>query len=186
MDLFDKAELERLIHLFATRTNEAGISGTISLVGGAALSLSYLQSRQATTDIDALLPNDLRISEIIAEMAVEENLDKNWINDAAKAYVSFETEQQWVDLYRVGRVLVRIASAELLLAMKLRADRGFRDRSDIEGLIKICGIKTIGGIEDLYGRFHHQEVIHEETRRVVKAMLAQIREEPPHRSGTYL
>lgn len=172
MDLFGKAELERLIHLFAIRTNEADISGTISLVGGAALSLSYLQDRQATTDIDALLPSDLRISEIIAEMAAEENLDKNWINDAAKAYVPFETGQQWVDLYRVGGVLVRIASAELLLAMKLRADRGFRDRPDIEGLIKVCGIKSITEIDELYEKFHHQEVIREETRQIVIKMLA--------------
>ena len=171
MDLFDKAELERLIHLFATRINEAGISGTISLVGGAALSLSYLQDRQATTDIDALLPRDIRISEIIAEMAVEENLDKNWINDAAKAYVPFETEQQWVDHFRVGGVLVRIASAELLLAMKLRADRGFRDRPDIEGLIKACGIKSITEIDELYEKFHHQEVIREETRQIVMRLL---------------
>lgn len=173
MDLFNKAELERLIHLFAVKINRAGISGTISLVGGAALSLSYLHDRRATTDIDALLPDDKRISEIIAEMAAEENLDENWINDAAMAYVPFETQQQWIDLYRVGGVLVRIASAELLLAMKLRADRGFRDRPDIEGLIKICGIKTIDEIDGLYGSFHHQEVIREETRQVVLKMLAE-------------
>lgn len=172
MDLFNKAELDRLIHLFAVKINESGISGTISLVGGAALSMSYLHNRRATTDIDALLPGDLRIPEIIAEMAAEENLDENWINDAAMAYVPFETQQQWIDLYRVGGVLVRIASAELLLAMKLRADRGFRDRPDIEGLIKICGIETIDEIDGLYGRFHHQEVIREETRQVVLKMLA--------------
>jgi Nucleotidyltransferase of unknown function (DUF6036) len=172
--LFDKVELERLVRLFASRVNEARISGTISLVGGAALSLSYLHDREATTDIDALLPTDLRISEIIAEIAVHENLDKNWINDAAKAYVPFETEAQWVDLYRVGGVLVRIATAELLLAMKLRADRGFRDRPDIEGLIKICGITSISEIEELYGGFHHQEVIQEKTRLVVIGMLKKI------------
>ena len=40
MDLFNKPELERLIHIFATKIDGAGISGTISLVGGAALSLS--------------------------------------------------------------------------------------------------------------------------------------------------
>lgn len=172
--LFEKVELERLIRLFASRLDDAGICGTISLVGGAALSLCYLQDREATTDIDALLPTDLRISGIIAEIAVDENLDKHWINDAAKAYVPFETEAQWVDLYRVGGVLVRIATAELLLAMKLRADRGFRDRPDIEGLIKVCGIMTVPEIEDLYGRFHHQEVIQEKTRLVVIGMLKKI------------
>lgn len=171
MDLFDKLELQRLIHIFATKVDGAMISGTISLVGGAALSLSYLSDRQATSDIDALLPNDLKISEIIAEMAIEENLQSNWINDAAKAYVPFETEPQWVDLFRVGGVLVRIASAELLLAMKLRADRGFRDRTDIEELIKICGITTMSEIEVLYGSFHHQELIKEKTRLVVIEML---------------
>ena len=174
-NLFDKAEVERLVRIFALRIDDAGVSGTISLVGGAALSLSYLQNRDATTDIDALLPSDLKISEIIAEIADAENLNKNWINDAAKAYVPFEIEQHWVDLYRVGGVLVRIATAELLLAMKLRADRGFRDRLDIEGLIKICGITTMPEIEALYEKFHHQEVIQEKTRFAVIGMLERIK-----------
>lgn len=43
MDLFNKAELDRLIHLFAAKIDAAGISGTISLVGGAALSMSCLR-----------------------------------------------------------------------------------------------------------------------------------------------
>ncbi len=171
MQLFDRPELERLIKLMASKLNDLGVIGTISLVGGAAISLGYLTQRESTTDIDALLPNHPAVSKIITKIASAENLEMNWINDAALAFVPFETQNQWVDLYRFGGILVRIATAELLLAMKLRADRGRRDRADIAGLIRLCGITSIAEVEELYETFHHQEVLSHETREVVIKML---------------
>ncbi len=171
MDLFDRGEIERLIKLVALKLNEAGISGQISIVGGAAISLAYVRERDATTDIDAILPNDSRVSKVISQIAEEERLESNWINDAVMGWVPFEIETQWIELFREGNIIVRIATAELLLAMKLRADRGRRDRPDIEALIKLCGITTINQIDDLFESFYHQEVLRTETRDVVARML---------------
>ena len=39
MEIFEKEDIERFIRLFAKRLSEAGISGKISIVGGAALSV---------------------------------------------------------------------------------------------------------------------------------------------------
>ena len=171
MDLFDREEIQRLLELLADRLASAGISGTISLVGGAALSLQYLTDRDATTDIDAILPQDEIVGTIIQQIALEEDLVPTWVNDAVKAYVPFETNEMWIELFTVGAITIRIASAELLLAMKLKADRGMRDRGDIEGLIKLLEVKEVHKIEEIYERFHHQEVLSERTLAVVKQIL---------------
>ena len=54
MILFEKEDIEELIFLLATRLNTAGISGKISIVGGAALSVAYIPERSATMDIETL------------------------------------------------------------------------------------------------------------------------------------
>ena len=171
MELFDKGKLQELISLFANRLNDEGITGNISIVGGAALSIAYIPDRAATTDIDATFPNDPRIPLIINEIAEEFNLPTTWINNAVNAYIPFETFEMWVHMVKVGGIEVRYASPELLLAMKLKADRGRRDRPDIAELIKLCGINHIEDIEALYARFHHQEVLAARTKDAIVQML---------------
>lgn len=175
VELFKKEDIERLVRILATRLNEAAITGSISLVGGAALSTNYLHDRHSTSDIDALFPRHPDIARIIEEMSLEEGLEADWINDAAIAWVPFESKELWVELYRISSIEIRIASADLILAMKLKADRGVRDRSDIEGLIQLIGINNIEEIEVIYERFYDQEILSDLTRAVVVGMLIGLR-----------
>lgn len=171
MELFDKEKLEELIGLFAKRLSDAGVTGKISIVGGAALSVAYIPDRAATTDIDATYPNDPRVPNIINQIAEEFDLPTTWINNSVNAYIPFETTEMWIHSQKIGEIEVRYASAELLLAMKLKADRGRRDRPDIAALINLCGLTAIEEIETIYERFHHQEVLRPQTRSVVLQML---------------
>jgi hypothetical protein len=79
VDLFERKDLQRLLRLLAVRLDAAGVSGTVSLVGGAALSLRYLVDRDSTTDIDALLPPSPIVDRVIKEIAEQEKLDSGWI-----------------------------------------------------------------------------------------------------------
>lgn len=54
MDLFEKKDIENLIDLFALKLDAEGIEGSISIVGGAALSLAYITDRYATKHCGAL------------------------------------------------------------------------------------------------------------------------------------
>jgi hypothetical protein len=171
MELFDKEKLEELIGLFAKRMSDAGVTGKISIVGGAALSVAYIPDRAATTDIDATYPNDPRVPNIINQIAEEFDLPTTWINNAVNAYIPFETSEMWVHSQKVGGIEVRYASAELLLAMKLKADRGRRDRPDIAALINLCGLTAIEEVESIYEHFHHQEVLSPRTKGLVLQML---------------
>ena len=172
MELFERKDIQRFIELFAQKLNDAGVKGKVSIVGGAAISLQYVHDRDSTTDIDALLPQSPAVHSVIEEISKSENLPENWINDAVKAYVPFEVGTMWMDLFSVGEVSVRVASAELLLAMKLRADRGSRDRGDIHKLLEICGCRSIMEVQEIFERFYHQEVMGERTSLIVQKLLA--------------
>lgn len=172
MDLFEREDIQRLVRLLADRLVLAGVSGTISLVGGAAISLQYLIDRQSTTDIDAILPQHPLVAEVIREIADKENLDEDWINDAVAAYVPFETRDMWIEIITIDSITIRVASAELLLAMKLKADRGLRDRGDIEGLLGLMQLKNLNEVREIYEKFHHQEVLSDRTCRVVEKILS--------------
>ena len=171
MILFEKEDIEELIFLLATRLNTAGISGKISIVGGAALSVAYIPERSATMDIDATYPTDPKVGLVIDQIALERNLPTNWINNDVNAFIPFETSDMWVHNQKIGEIEIRYGSAQLLLAMKLKADRGNRDRPDIASLITLCGLTTIEESETLYERFHHQEVLSPTTRTGVLRML---------------
>jgi hypothetical protein len=171
MQLFERGDIERLLGVLAHRLADAGVTGTISIVGGAAISLEYLVERDATTDIDAILPQHPLVSTVIQEIADEEALNSDWVNDAVTAYVPFETSQMWRVIMTVESISIRIATAELLLAMKLKADRGLRDRGDIEGLIRLMEIRDITEVHEIYEKYHHQEVLSDRTRLVVEQLL---------------
>lgn len=158
--------------MLAQKLDDAGVVGTISIVGGAAISLQYVNDRDSTTDIDAILPENSIVARIIEDIAKAKNLPATWIYDAAKVYIPFEVNSMWLDLFSVGGVLIRVASAELLLAMKLRADRGVRDRGDIQKLLQICGHQSLSQVQETYEKFHHQEVMNSRTSQMVQEMLS--------------
>ena len=173
-DLFTKVDLERLVRLFAEQLNDVGVSGTVSILGGAAIALLYHTERTATADIDALFPADDRIAEIICTIGKEEGLPNNWINNQVALTLPFQGNSElsfWREYLIVGSIVVQIASAEYLLALKLNADRGRRDRPDIEALIPICKLSTIEEIDVLFESYFPQEVLKPETRAVVEKML---------------
>lgn len=171
MDLFNREDLEALIKEFATRLDGAGIHGSISIVGGAALALTYIPDRHATTDIDALFPKNPTVEAIISEIAEEKSLPPDWINQKVNMFMPFEAIELWDFHSQVGNIKIQIGKADLLLAMKLKANRGLRDNEDIESLLKICDLKSIAEVEEIYEKYEPQGVINADAREIVVRML---------------
>lgn len=70
-----------------------------------------------------------------------------------------------------GRVTVSIGSVRMLLAMKLRANRGIRDSDDISFLLEACGIESIDDAQEIYERYHAQDVLTNSARERVQYWL---------------
>jgi hypothetical protein len=83
--------------------------------------------------------------------------DATWVNFAveqADALPTFGRAVDWETIYEQGGIVVQVASKEVLLAMKLRANRPGRDTNDIRQLLRLCEIATLDAAEELYEAYY--------------------------------
>ena len=117
-----------------------GLEATVYVVGGAAISLVH-DARRTTRDVDAWIRNEqdavLRAS---AEVAARHGLPDDWLNTKASAFLSRELDSNAQEINLPG-LTVLLASAEHLIAMKLRAGRD-RDVDDLIFLFEVAGVET--------------------------------------------
>jgi hypothetical protein len=124
--LLDRALITELLHDLAHRLALTGWPASIRLVGGAAIAVGYFD-RRATLDIDAVYHAGDLVERVSAEIAAERGLPEDWLNNHALGFVPFVGQDEWTELFTEGPITVFVASAPMLLAMKLAANRGLRD-----------------------------------------------------------
>jgi len=151
-------EIRGLLEELAVRLDAAGIAAGIRVVGGAAISILD-SDRRSTTDVDAVIVPAGAAAEIIAALGNERGLPNNWLNDAALAYVPPVGPEDWIEVIRRGEVTVSIGSVQMLLAMKLLANRGVRDSADIEYLLDACNVRNLDDAQAIYEAYHAQDVL---------------------------
>lgn len=140
---------------------ENGAPARIGIVGGAAIALMN-EHRVATQDVDAVFApiDDIVIAaEVVAKKF---HLPAGWFNNAVLAFLPFVNSDSWTLWFKRESVEIYLATPDLLLAMKLRANRGRRDTSDIHFLLETLDIQSAEQAQTLYERFYHQEVLSEE------------------------
>ncbi len=147
-----------LLEELAQRLNHSGVSAGVRVVGGAALAVLDVD-RRATSDVDAVIVPAGVAVDVIATMAIDHDLPDKWLNDAALAYIPLVGSEDWIEIYRCGDVTVSIGSTPMLLAMKLFANRGIRDSDDIEFLLSACDIACVQDAQEIYERYHSQDVL---------------------------
>lgn len=105
------------------------------VVGGAALVLLF-NARLSTKDVDAYFvrPDAAIVRDAAANVAERLGLPPDWLNDGAKAYLVAVSPGEI--LYYSRALLVRAASIQQLLAMKLAAWRDAIDRADAQLLLQ--------------------------------------------------
>ena len=164
------ADVDELLHELARRLSDRGTAATIRVVGGAALAVRSYRTT-TTFDVDAVFDSEEQVLAVAAELAGERNLPADWLNSDAKAYIPFVGPQAWVQLFRDGNVQVFTASAKVLLAMKLKANRGRRDADDIRTLLSFCRVRTVEQAQQIYETFHPQEVLSPAVTARIRAYL---------------
>lgn len=157
--MLTREEAEAALQELVEELERLGHTSDIYIVGGAALMLGF-GARDATRDIDAVLTPRTEIMPIVAEVARRRNLTDDWLNSAAAMYVP-----PWPDdpnprlIISTGRVQVSIASAEMLLAMKIHASRGRQDIDDLRFLLAEVGIDNYEDAVSLFEYFYEDDPI---------------------------
>jgi hypothetical protein len=162
--------IRQLLEELASRAQEAGISARVLVVGGAAISF-HDAHRRLTADVDAFILPDKALDDIADAMARAHDLPSDWINAGALAFLPPVGLEDWHVVIEQGPVAVSIASPQLLLAMKLDANRGTRDSTDIEVLLTLCDITSVEEAQEIYERDHAQGVLTPSAEARVRAWL---------------
>jgi len=124
--LFDRTAIQAALIEVAREVEAAGLDIEFLVVGSAAIALQF--DRPALTgDLDALYPMAKReeVARIAAVVAERHGWDPSWLNDDALMFQShYDSAVRCIVFASTGGVTIRLAPADLLLAMRLLAARG--------------------------------------------------------------
>lgn len=155
----------------------AGEVAGIRLVGGAALALRYFD-RGVTQDLDSVHVrpgSDAAVAAAAAKVAQRHDWDASWLNfevTRADALPTLGRPVDWKTIYDEGGITIQVASKEVLLAMKLRANRPGRDTRDIRLLMGLSGMTTLAEAEALYEEFYPGDSLSDRATQMVTRILA--------------
>jgi hypothetical protein len=140
----------------------ASVSARIRVVGGAALVLVHDENRGSTRDVDSLGVDPAEaVMAAAARVAARNDWPQTWINTDALMYAPDpdHPEPAWEVFLNRDGVVIEVATAEFLLAMKLHAARGRRDTDDFDVLVERCGIAGVNEAVELFDAHYRAEVL---------------------------
>ena len=158
--------LERLGELL----QENDLTGELLLTGGAAMSLVH-NARDMTQDVDALFEPKTEIRALASQVAYENGLPEDWLNDSVKGYIT--TGAPTKEFTVLHALTISTVTPEYLLAMKLMSARhGTRDLEDIEFLLNKLNIQTLEDAMELLTAHFPSDRILPKSRYVLEEYFA--------------
>lgn len=174
---FTRADMIDGLRDLVRRLRGTGQPSRIQIVGGAAIALTINEDRSATADIDGPVSPPGVVLGFAEEIASERNWRSDWLNDDAAQFVpsGYGRPACWVTIHDADEVIVQVADAETLLAMKVFAvqKRGRRELEDLEVLIPAVGLTTVDEVEALYESFYPGDELTARTATIIQAVLDQ-------------
>jgi len=167
-------EIETLLRLLSERLVARGLVGEVALYGGAAMVLAH-RARLSTKDVDAVFVPKQEIYQSVAEVAAEQGVEKDWLNDAVKGFLSEKNEI--LPLCDYPGLKVFVAAPEYLLAMKclsMRLGRDDTDLADVRFLMNRLGLRNAAQVLDLVGRYYPDDRIQPKTRFAIEEICQQL------------
>jgi Nucleotidyltransferase of unknown function (DUF6036) len=164
----EREEIVAALTALGRALDRRGIEGEMYVVGGAAMALAY-DARRATRDVDAVFEPKTEIYEAAADVAADLGLPPGWLNDAVKGFLAADDPHSAMVL-EVPGLRCQVASARMLLALKVLAHRVGEDEEDVRFLADTLGLASSEDVlavaEEVFGarldaaaRFFVEELI---------------------------
>jgi hypothetical protein len=174
----NRDEMESALAELADQLNARNVKAKIYLVGGAVMVLAF-DARFTTGDIDgSIYPTD-DVLAVATDIGERRGLGAEWLNTSASQFIPVFKEPNWKPILKSGNVEIVAADERSMLAMKMRAGRGSRDRRDINFLFKRCGITSIAEALELYEEFFPEDPLPDRTLPLLDEAIAALGPQSP-------
>lgn len=159
--------------------SEEDIQGRLHLYGGASIILEW-GFRESTRDIDATLKPKEQILRLARNLAQEESLPEDWINDSVKGFIDKQpSEDEFLTVFDFSNLLVVRPPAEYLLAMKAQSARIGKeehDHEDLKFLMRETGITDQEKVFELIEEYYPNRPMEAKVKYFVESIAEEIDE----------
>ena len=146
-----------------------GSKAEICIVGGAVMCLVF-NAREQTKDVDAIFHPKTKVYELARQVAKNQGLPEDWLNDSAKAYINNKIEQ--IEILNLSHLKIFAPSAKYMLAMKCLAARvGTKDEWDIEFLINHLRLTKVQDVMNIVTSFYDIKLIQPKTQYIIEEII---------------
>ena len=149
MEPFSKDSLEAALRELSRELRWRRVRAHIYVIGGAAMALGF-DDRRHTMDVDALIKKGHGpVVDAVRRIGRRRGWPETWLNEEAVPAIPRGRDGRARTVYGDRNLVVTAASAEHLLAMKVRAAR-IKDRKDIAFLAKRLGLSSGREVFDIH------------------------------------
>ena len=169
-----KQDIEFLLNEINTELKKKNIRGEIALYGGAVMLLVF-DARDVTKDIDAIFVPKKEFTETITHITEKYKLQDDWLNDGIKGFV--DNNKGLIKYQTMSNLIIYVAKAEYILAMKCHASRvepDSKDKEDIKFLIKYLKLKNVDEVLNLVEKYIPKSRIETKTQYFVEEIIDEI------------
>jgi hypothetical protein len=163
------------LQALSDRLGEREVTGEVCLFGGTVMVLAFT-ARLATKDVDALFQPAQAIRDLAHQIAADQNLPADWLNDGVKGFLSDRHETTTGNLPQFSHLRLTMPVPEYLLAMKCMAARlGVTtdepsDVADIIFLIRHLKLNSTKAVLDLVSQYYPVNRIPVKTQYLVEGL----------------
>ena len=143
--MLERKQIIKLFYQLNALLKEKGESGEIGLVGGAVMCLVY-NARASTRDVDAIFEPAKIIRELAKEIAKNEGLPYDWLNDGAKGFLQSGFARQ--EVLALSHLNIWCPEPRYMLAMKCISARW--DTTDREDVLFLISLENLTSAEDVF------------------------------------
>ena len=152
-----------------------GVSGELCLFGGTVMVLAFT-ARLSTKDVDALFQPTTLMRSLAIQVAEEQGLPPDWLNDGVKGFVSARHETTAGNLPQFPHLRLTMPVPEYLLAMKCMAARlggtagESSDVPDITYLIRHLRIQSATEVLEIVAQYYPANRISVKTQYLIEGL----------------
>jgi hypothetical protein len=164
--MITKKQIGLLFEKLNSALSNLGEFGEIGIVGGAVMCLVY-NARESTRDVDAIFEPKSILSRVAKQIAKEEGLSEDWLNDAVKGFLQPGFVRQ--EVLSLSNLRVWAPEPRYMLAMKCISARwDTNDRDDVIFLIKFLKLKTAESVYQILEGYYTKDKISSKTQFFVE------------------